>query len=136
MKRILSSWLSFGALIFVILALNSCGKVWDPRSAVVTEISPEYGSVSVPIDSAVTAAFSDSIEEPENWLDSFMLKKDGEGENLCTEIIYDSDELTATCVHEELLSNSIYAVSVLNLRDSAMRMMYDEESVFYTEIAE
>ncbi len=106
MRRVLVT----GFVFSVVAALAACGYTAGGHVGIDANISPDNGSINQPLDVPVTVDFNAEIGEPSDWLASFSLRT-AEGEpTLCTEVVYDSEGLMATCVHGDLAPQTKYHV--------------------------
>lgn len=99
-------------LLSICLCACSYSAGRDGGAGISVSISPLDGSTDQPVDVDVTAEFNDTIEEPENWEDVFLLKKESSGENLCYDITYSTESQVAICHHDDLDFDTSYTVTV------------------------
>ena len=86
-------------------------------SSIVVTLSPADGANGVTLDAVVTVTFSGAITEPSDWTVVFTVTKDNAGDTLCTDVSYDSDNLVATCTHDDFELGNSYTITVAGLTD-------------------
>jgi hypothetical protein len=107
--------MSFRRLILIVslILVCSCGYSAGPgginRDVLLT---PADATTQQPLDTEVSAEFGSEIDVPADWSTAFTLKKDGSGDNLCTNYNYDDGRHIATCMHDALDPNSSYQTLV------------------------
>ena len=71
-------------------------------------LTPADTDINQALNVVITAVFDDDVEPPPDWYTAFTLKKNAEGDNLCTNIHFVSDTRTVTCYHDALEANTSY----------------------------
>lgn len=123
-------------IVAAALLASSCGGGGPVASSVTITLAPADGASEVALNVAVTATFSGAITEPSDWTVVFTLKKDNAGDSLCTDVTYDSDNLVATCAHENLEVGGSYTAGVSGLTDAEEKDIEAATATFTASTAE
>lgn len=122
----LRSFLLAASLVFICSCSYSVG---GETGGVTVLLFPADATTQQPLDTEISAEFSDEIEVPTDWASVFTLKKGGSGDNLCTDYNYDSGRHIAYCLHDDLDANTSYQTLVNGILavNGAVAMWHTEE---------
>lgn len=89
--------------------LIACNRRHAQGSSVASTVAPIDGAENQAQNVSVSVTFDSDIAEPETWEDVFTLRKDSQGETLCTSVTYSN--LVATCAHLPLEGGASYTAA-------------------------
>ena len=105
--------MSFRSLVLIVSLVLVCSCGYSVGAGGINRdvlLFPADATTQQPFDTEVSAEFGSEIQEPSDWSTVFTLKKDGSGDNLCTDYNYDGGRHIAYCLHDDLDTNSSYRV--------------------------
>ncbi len=99
--------------LILLIAVSACGYNGGTTNIFASvHLYPENEAVDQPLDVEVAAVFDGEVDNVTDWSAGFTLKKDNQGDNLCTGYVFDDVENTAVCMHDALEPSSNYVTTL------------------------